>query len=155
MTYEEYMNKLSTRFKELDTIPSLNAMNFYEEKFEMKWLATKLKQFSFVSSAEYISAEIMQNYSAQCFDYALKEYQELPRGLQNGVVSFNVLVSNKIDEAAVQFSLLRPKKHFSAFEVPIIVDLSKEKIYYYQKTPIWGAIYYKHIREYIEANFII
>lgn len=39
------------------------------------------------------------------------------------------------------------------FEMPILYDLSKNCLYYYKETPIWGQIYYEYFREYIIKNF--
>lgn len=97
----------------------------------------------------------MEQYSKDCMNYALKNYKNLPRGMQNAVVSNNVLASANVDPMAVKFVEAKPKKHYAAFEMPIIVDLTQEKIYYYKKTPIWGAIYYKYFREYISKNFAL
>lgn len=153
MTFEDYLQKVKQGFQQSEFIPSLHAEKFYEEKFEAKWLATKLKQFVFVSQADCISMEMMKEYSTNCFNYALNEYKGLPRGFQNGIVSYNILASNNVEDAAIAFAVSRPQKHFAAFEIPILIDLAKQEIYYYQKTPMWGAIYYKHIKEYIAHNF--
>lgn len=153
MTYEDYQQKLDERFGKREFIPSLKAEMCYEEKFQMKWIFTKLKQFTFISKADTISGEAIKTYSAGCIDYALKKYKGLPRGVQNGVGSYSVMVSDNVDESAIVFATSRPKKHFSAFEMPVIVDLKNQRLYYYNKTPLWGAVYYKHFREYIERNF--
>lgn len=155
MTLENYKEKVRGRFNQSNFVASLNAEFFYEERFEMKWFATKLKQFSFVSDVDCITLETVRNYSENCMNYAIKEYKGIPRGLQNGVVSYSVLISDKVDDDAIDFAMSRPKKHYSAFEMPIIVDLAKQEIFYYRKTPLWGSIYYKHFRECIMNNFAL
>lgn len=45
------------------------------------------------------------NYSDVCLRYALKNYKGLPRGLQNGVSSFNVMVSENVSEEAKEYRL--------------------------------------------------
>lgn len=109
--------------------------------------------FSFISYRNHISKEIIEEYSKICFEYSIKNYKGLPRGLQNAVVSFTILASENIEEDAIKFAQERPRKHFSAFEMPIIYDLNKKRLYYYGHTPVWGMIYYKYFREYIEKNF--
>lgn len=153
MTYDNYLDQLYARFGKSERVEELRAISFYEEEFRVEWIATKLKQYSFVASAEAITIELIENYSANCMQYALAHYKNLPRGMQNAVVSNNVLVSSNIDDGAIKFVQSKPKKHFAAFELPIIVDLAREKIYYCQKTPMWGAMYYKYFREYIAKNF--
>ncbi len=127
----------------------------YEEEFKIKWGATKLKKFSFVSSTNKIDLDNIINYSSICTDYALKSYKGLPIGFQNGITSFNVLVSENVSEEAKKYAVSRPRKHFSLFEMPIIYNLANRKIYYYKDTPKWGSIYYRHFREYIEKHFNI
>lgn len=155
MNYSDYLFKVESKFsgKKMCNINNLGVTQFYEERFEAKWLATKLKIYSFVAYQPHISKNDIMAYSDNCLLYALNDYKGLPRGFQNGVGCFNVLVSENIDADAIAYSMERPKKHFAAFEMPIIYDLSNNKLYFYPKTPMWGAIYYKFFRQYIENNF--
>lgn len=155
MEYSDYLKKIHSNYKNNEFVNDLNATMFFETQFELKWIATKLKQFSFVSFQDDISFDDIKIYSAKCCNYSLKMYKGLPRGIQNGIVSFNVLAGKKISKEAIDFVLSRPPKHFAAFEMPVIVDLEKQKSYYYTDTPLWGMIYYKHFREYIEKNLDI
>lgn len=155
MTFQNYLDQLYVRFEKNEDIPELRALSFYEEEFRVEWLATKLKQYSFVSHVEHLTADLMKQYSKDCMDYALKNYKNMPRGIQNGVVSNNVLVSGNVDPMAIKLVEAKPKKHYAAFEIPIIVDLTQEKIFYCKKTPLWGAMYYKYFREYISKKFIL
>lgn len=155
MNYSDYLNKVSQRYTRTDEIQinSLEVKSMYEEIFQMKWLATKLKIFSFISYTNKIDASDIVIYSYACVDYSLKNYKGLPRGIQNGISTFNVLVSENVSKEAIKFATARPKKHFALFEMPIIFDLTNEKIYYYNNTPIWGFMYYKYFRKYIETHF--
>lgn len=155
MNYDEYLSQIEAKFSKAEDIAinQLNAKMFYEEKFEMKWIATKLKMFSFVTYSPHITAQEISHYSNACIAHALSIYKGLPRGFQNGVASFNVMVSEKVDSEAAAFAKSRPKKHFAAMQMSVVYDLSNNEIFYYEKTPLWGAIYYKHFREYIEKNF--
>ncbi|MDD2235138.1 MAG: hypothetical protein PHZ11_07475 [Desulfitobacteriaceae bacterium] len=156
MKNTDYFGVVSNRFNKSEEfqIGSFDVKSYYEEQFKVKWLATKLKIFSFVAHVNEIDADDITNYSSSCVDYALNNYKGLPRGLQTGLVAFNVLISENVSDKAIEVAVSRPKKRFAAFEIPIIYDLSKEKAYYYTKTPMWGAIYYKYFREYIQKNFI-
>lgn len=155
MNLEEYLEKVQSNFQQKTdvVVGKYTAQRFYEEQFKAKWIATKLKIYSFVSHLPNITEDDIMNYSNQCLSHALKNYKGLPRGIQNGVVSFNVLVSEHASPEAIAYAQKRPKKHFSAMEMPVIYDLSTNKIYYYEKTPMWGAIYYSYFREYIESSF--
>jgi len=157
MNYNEYLDIVLKRFSKVEEIyiNPFTIKSMYEEKFRFRWLASKLKIFSYVSYINNIDLEDIMNYSSICTDYSLKNYKGLPRGMQNAVSSFNVLVSENVSEEAKIFSNSRPRKHFSLFEMPIIYDLSNEKIYYYKENPLWGLIYYEYIREYIDKHFNI
>lgn len=157
MNYNDYFNIISQNFTSTENIQinSIDVKSMYEEKFKIKWLATKLKNFSFVAYIDKIELRDIINYSSACVDYSLKNYKGLPRGMQNGVSTFNVLVSENVSKEAIEFVTARPKKHFALFEIPIIFDLTNEKIYYYKNTPIWGSLYYKYFRDYIQSHFDI
>jgi len=157
MNYNDYSGRISKQVSKVEEIQINQFLitSIYEEKFKIRWLATKLKSFSFVSYINKIDLYDIDNYSSICTKYALKNYKGLPRGIQNGVSSFNVLVSENVTEEAIKFATSRPKKHFSLFEIPIIYDLANKKIYYYKNTPIWGSIYYNYFRQYIENHFNI
>lgn len=155
MIFEEYKKILTERFGGLSFIQSLGVESHYEEIFRAKWCFTKLKQFSFVSESKNITADTIRNYSDACLKYAIKNAKGLPRGWQNGIVSYNVLASKSIEPDAITYVNSAQNKHFSAFEIPIIVDLCNQKIYYPQDNALWGAMYYSYIKDYIDNHFSI
>lgn len=157
MNYNGYLDIILKRFSNVEEIQINQFLitSIYEENFKIKWFATKLKNFSFISYINRIDLDDIDNYSSICTKYALKNYKGLPRGIQNGVSSFNVLVSENVTDEAIKFAISRPRKHFSLFEIPIIYDLANKKIYYYKDTPTWGLIYYNFLRQYIERHFNI
>jgi hypothetical protein len=122
-------------------------------RIEVKWLATKLKMFSFLSYKQEITAEDVKAYSTACLELALREYKGLPRGVQNGVVSFSVLAADRVDKTAADFVLGKPPKHYAAFEFPMIYDLTYNALVYNHNKPMWGALYYGYFMEYAEKNF--
>jgi len=155
MTFNDYLSTVESRFAEKNevSIGRFKAMQFYDEVFKVKWVATKLKIFSFVAFQSELRKQDMIDYTNLCLEKALNEYKGLPRGMQNGVASFSVMAAENIDAETIAFAMSRPKKHFAAFEMPVIFDLTANKLFYYEKTPIWGSIYYKHFREHIEKCF--
>ncbi len=153
MKYEYYLEKIKSRYGNDNYVDKLKVHQFYDEKFEIKWAATKLKQYSFVGYTETITPELLEAFAGECTSCALDIYKGLPRGMQNAVVSFAVLAGENITQDAMDYIKKAPKKHWAAFEMPVIADLKNEKIYYFEKTPMWGAIYYKYFRSYMEENF--
>ena len=157
MNYKEYINLVSPKCPDMKeiTIGGLSTMVFYEEFFKWEWLATKLKIFSFISYVDKIDENGMNRYSEDCIIYAKKNKRGLPVGLQNGIISNNVYVSEKVDHGAITFASSRPRKHFGVFELPVIVDLARKELYYYRDEIVWGAMYSSFIKGYIDAKFSI
>ena len=155
MNFTDYLAGAEKNFpaKKDAAIGRFNATHFYEEQFKWRWFATKLKIYSFVAYLPSISKQDIAEYSKECLHYARNNYKGLPRGVQTGVISFNVLASENIDAEAISFSESPPKKHFAMFEMPIIYDLSGENAHYYKKEQIWGSVYHSFFMEYIEKNF--
>lgn len=90
-----------------------------------------------------------------CYEYSRKNYKGLPRGLQNGFASFAIIVSDNIDASAINRVENWSKKHFSAFELPVIIDLKSGKVHYNRSNLIWGMMYSDFFKQYIDNNFVI
>ncbi len=155
MDFNVYTENVSKRLQNRILAEELNAYCYYEEHFRAEWLFVKLKQFSFLSFKETINLSDISSYSQQCMNYALKHYKGLPRGIQNGIVSVNVLAGLNIKQDAVDFVLKSPRKKFSAFELPVIADLKNDKLIYINKTPVFGAMYYGYIKQFAGEKFAI
>jgi hypothetical protein len=113
-----------------------------------------MKFFAIIGVSKNITKESIENFSKNCINYSKRNNKGLPRGLQSGLVSFALFVSSNVDENTKKFTQERPPpKHFAAFEMPVIFDLKENKIYYYDKTPDLGFIYYKILRNFIETYF--
>lgn len=131
---------------------SENNLVYYQEVFEWKWFATKLKIFTHVTHRPEVSGEELKRYSSEWLQYSLKNARGLPRGLNNGVVSLNVIIAEQVSPEAIAFAQTRPPKHYSAFEMPIVYDLSSGEVYYYRDKTVWGVMYTKYIESYIQQN---
>jgi hypothetical protein len=42
-----------------------------------------------------------------------------------------------------------PPKHWAANEIPVVYDAATNRLHYFEKTPVWGAAYYKGFRKLI------
>ncbi len=127
----------------------------YEEVFKWEWFATKLKIFSIFKYVKEIDKDRLIEIIHRCYEYSRKNYKGLPRGLQNGFVSFTIIVTDNISESIINSVENWNKKHFSAFEIPVIFDLKSGKAYYNRSNVIWGRMYSEFFKQYIENNFII
>lgn len=159
MDIHSYFNEVTVKFKQdgftlyKDDIGSLECTVATKKQFKWSWLAVQMNFFAIMGFCESITEEIIENFSKNCLEYAIKNNKGLPRGLQSGVVSFPLLVSSDVDENSKEFAQTRPKKHFAAMEMPVIFDLKENELYYYDKTPIWGGLYAQTFRNFIETYF--
>ena len=155
MYYQEYLTRVKENFthtKEV-IISNYNPTVMYEEFFKWKWFATKLKIFSFVFYSEKVDEQQISHYSSSCLEYAIKNKKGLPIGWQNGIACYSILASENIGQDAVKYATSRPSKHFSAFEIPVIIDLSNKDLLYYKGEVIWGAMYNSFLKNYLISNF--
>ncbi len=115
----------------------------YIKKFKWSWMATQLNTLIFIGKTnEPVNNQVMDAFSNNCYEYALKNHKGWPRGIQAGVGSIAILQATNIDESARQYCLSVLKKHWSAFEIPVLLDLNEKKMYRYVNAPIWGKIYF-------------
>ena len=154
-----YINEIVAKFEQTgfmlqnDVIDSFDVTVATKSQFKLSWFATQINFFAIMGVSNNITKEIIENFSEKCTDYAIKNKKGLPRGFQSGTVSFTLLASLSVDEDAKKFAQERPKKHFAAFEMPVVFDLEENKLYYYDKTPTLGFIYYKTFRNFIKTYF--
>ena len=90
----------------------------------------------------------LRDFSARVFDYAVANKKSwLPRGLFSGVFVYAVAIVHSIDdEAALTIRQIMPPKHWSAAEIPVVLNLSNGELIFFEKTSAWGAAYYKGFR---------
>ena len=155
MTFQEYLNKANLIDTQKIQISQLDTYVSYEEVFKWKWAATKLKIFSFVAYSSEINKQQIESYSRECLRYAIRNKRGLPRGWQNGVVANNVLVSERIAADAITYVTSRPNKHYSAFEMPAVYDLSSGSLHFYSGGIIWGAVYDSFLLDFMSSRFSV
>jgi len=125
----------------------------YEEVFRWSLMATKLKITSFVKHMPAVDLSEAKTYSEHCMKQVLSEREGLV--FQTALVSFNVVVSENISAEAIRFVSSVPKKHFAAFEVPVLIDTKTMKTHFFEGSMVWGAIYESFIREYLLDHFVV
>ncbi len=136
-----------------DKIDGLNVVVATKQEFQLLWFGTQMNIFVIMGYADNISREVIESFSRHAIDYAIKNNHGLPLGFLSCVTSFALLVSSGIDEDAKQFVQGSYKKHFAAFEMPVLFNVKSKELFYYRDTPFWGSIYYKFFRDFIEKFF--
>ena len=125
----------------------------YIKEFRFLWFATQLNTFISVCRFEgEITKNVIEDYSTMAFKYSIKNHKGWPRGLQAGVGSISVLIGDSVTDEATGFCEKLSKKHWSAFEIPVIIDLSKKKTISFIKKPLWGAVYFPYLKKLIETK---
>ena len=157
MNSQEYLQAIKSRFAPKATVrlDTQDMFIAYEEIFKWEWMATKLKITSFVKYSPSTQLHDIKSYSDSCLKQAIKDKKGLPIGFQNGVVSYNVIASEAISSDAIMFATSRPQKHYSAFEIPVLFDLNKNGLYFYQGEILWGKLYESFLKEYLIQHFYI
>ena len=101
-----------------------------------------------------LTPEVLRGYSSAAFQFALKNKSfPLPCGFFEAVFCFAVVITANLHPQFAQFIRdSAPIKHWSAFELPVVFDLANGGLYYFEKTPVWGAAYYAGFRREIQTN---
>ena len=156
----DYLNLFKDKFVDDDIYSGHEMMGdkyavelAYIKEFRFAWFATQLNIFIAVSQFEdKITKEVIEDYSKIIFEYSIKNHKGWPRGLQAGVGSISVLIGDNATNDAIGFCEKLSKRHWSAFEVPVIINLSRKQTISFIKKPIWGAVYFPYIKMLIETK---
>ncbi|HIQ99741.1 MAG TPA: zinc ribbon domain-containing protein [Candidatus Scybalocola faecavium] len=144
--FSQYLDRISMGLNQKpEYVPELNCYQFYCERFSAA--LAKMKQYIFITENDAMDFQGAQAYSQACMRRALNIYKGLPRGLQTGVVAYNVICQSHANPSACQFIQQLPDKHMAAFEMPIIMELSSKNLFYCTKLPVWGLAMVKGIRK--------
>ena len=124
-----------------------------KSSFEASKFGKMTRTISF-TSMENVNTETIQEFSKYATKYALDNRDSLlPRGLGGSLLSIPVIISRDFDIELRQWMEKNlVKKHWAAFEFPVLISLKDQEIYYCKKTPIWGAAYYSGFRKFVETN---
>jgi hypothetical protein len=87
-------------------------------------------------------------FSGEAFRYAKASRSfSLPCGFFESVWCFAVGVAESIDEETARIVRSeRPTMHWAAAEIPVVYEWGRNKLHFFEKTPIWGAAYYAGFR---------
>jgi len=109
-----------------------------QSKFRLIWLASRLNLFTVVSWQPTATAELLTKLTVDSLSYA-NEMKGTFKGLQSGLGVIPALVSEHVLADACQLAERRPAKHFAAFTLSVVIDLSANDTYSYAGQ-IWGSV---------------
>ncbi len=113
-----------------------------------------LSQHLLIKRTESATVASMKAFYEQAFRYG-KQVDRVPlcRGMQFGFMIIPCLVTEKAEQALIDYVTARPPKRFAVFEFPVVHELSSGNSYFYSQTAIWGAFYFSDMRELAKLTF--
>ncbi|MCB0721107.1 MAG: hypothetical protein KDC42_02280 [Ignavibacteriae bacterium] len=159
MDFKDYLNSLDGWMKywsfEKQTLQQgleVDAM-FYRGRIEGTKFG-KVDSYAFIKHVpDNINADWARTYSNNLFEYASRVRSGPPLGFGAMLIVYPLLVVENISNDLYQWSQKYCPKHFAASEFPSILSLTTQDLYYYPKTPIWGALYYSDFRNQSQQCF--
>ena len=125
----------------------------HRSRFEPSKFGMAERFFMFAEIPNLDSA-ILQQFSGTSFQFANNNKSApLPNGFFMSIFCFAVAITENLDpQLAQSIRDTAPIKHWAAFEMPIVYDVANGGLYYFEKTPVWGAAYYAGFRREVEMN---
>ncbi len=128
----------------------------HRSRVELAKFGSNVDTFFFFAHFPSLTNSELRAYSGRCFNHALHARGlRPPRGLFEAVFSYAVaLVDRAADETIEAVRNDPTPKHWSAAEIQVVYDLASEKLFYFEKTPFWGAFYHDGIRKAIRRLLV-
>ena len=126
----------------------------YDKQFRWSWMATQLNTFVVATDLGQDPADVptLQRHAYESFALAKRHYRGWPRGLQSGLAVVQVLLSRRLDPAAVAYCRrLEAGKKWAGFVVPVVADPTTGEVHRFERKPMWGRIYFSYFGELIDA----
>jgi len=153
-----WLQKVMSRLQAGGYVPLMPSASGYPFAVAARKSRFEVTKFSFVETffvfveLPTITPEIVKQFSTDAFCYALANVTcGLPCGLGEAVICYAVAIVPSLDErtaSAVRQSA--PPRHVAAFQMPVVYDMSRQNILFYEHTPLWGALYYPGLRKQIK-----
>ncbi|WP_430413079.1 hypothetical protein [Kordia sp.] len=125
----------------------------YDKQFRWSWMATQLNTFFVASDCGNtpITKKFIEEHLKSSFTYTKYAYNGWPRGLQSGVGVISILISDTITEEAKTYcKKLQSGKKWAAFTIPVVIDSNTKEVFFFDKKPMWGRIYFPYFEKIIK-----
>jgi hypothetical protein len=134
----------STRWEDWTGLPVLVGRR---ADFRLRWMATNLHLFTVAAAVPEITVPVMESFTDGVLKYAKDTKGGLPVGVQTGVAAFPVLVSERVDPAAVSWAEAQQRIKFACMARPVVVDSARQYVGTYRGKPSLGRLYASHFVE--------
>ncbi|MFD7873796.1 levansucrase [Streptomyces sp. NPDC059766] len=116
-------------------------------EFRMRWMATRLHLFTVAAAVPEITVPAISDFTDHVMRYAKDTKGGLPVGMQTGIGAFPLLVSDRVDPAAVQWAEAQQRVRFACMTRPVVVDSSRRYVGMYRGKPVLGRVYASYFNE--------
>ncbi|WP_149824790.1 levansucrase [Streptomyces tailanensis] len=121
--------------------------------FRWRWMATKLHLFTVAAAVHEITIPTIETFTDQVMAYAKKTKGGLPAGLQTGIAVFPLLVSDRVDPAAVRWAEAQQRNKWACMARPVVVDSTQQYVGTYRGTPAIGMAYSSYLERKAASYF--
>ncbi|BBC33518.1 Levansucrase [Streptomyces graminofaciens] len=115
--------------------------------FKWRWAGTKLHLFTVAAAVPEITIPTIETFTEQVLAYAKKTKGGLPLGLQTGIGAFPLLVSDRVDPAAVRWAEAQQRNKWACMARPVVVDSAHQYVGSYRGTPAIGMAYSSYFEQ--------
>jgi hypothetical protein len=151
--FEQYFDIVRKGFegvKNLGVRETENSTLIREDVFKIYWMA-RVRFCSFVAVADDLDVELAQQFVLLNLKIARNERSKIGELL--AVIS--VIACEHVTDEVREMAESRPPKHTTMSEYLVVADLSEHKAYYYRGPILYGILYEKFEREYIDGHFAL
>ena len=113
--------------------------------FRLRWMGTKLHLFTVAAAVPEITMPTIGTFTFQAMEYAKRTKGGLPAGLQTGIGVFPVLVSDRVDPAAVQWAEAQARHDWGITARPVVVDSARQYVGTCRRKGFVGRAYASHM----------
>lgn len=113
----------------------------------------KLTRFGLVETVVAISTgsgrsepDDLRTLGNDIVGFALDGKTRIPRGLGSSLVVYPALVVDEASTELRRFVTSYAPKHWCVMEFPVVVESSSRSLLALEKTPLWGAAYFRKTR---------
>ncbi|MCL1895559.1 MAG: hypothetical protein FWG03_03330 [Clostridiales bacterium] len=147
---EDYFDLVMKGFGHVKPVEIEEMTVLTEDIFKLYWMA-RVRFYSFIAMADELDETMMRQYMMACVQFSKKNRSKLGEP----IVCNGVVMSGDVKQSAVDYAQRRPALHTTMDEYPIIVDLKSGEVHYYTGPILYGIIYAKFGREYIDGHFAL
>jgi len=100
-----------------------------------------------------LNEDVFTDFCAASFEHGCKNKRcSFPVGMYLQIWCFPVALVDRLDDDMVDFVRNhQPAKHWNSCEMPCAYEAETDELHYYQRTPVWGALYYPMRRSLIQT----